>query len=104
MGGLCPALSALGPPHRRAAGLAQLCQVNGEPYRCGQRAALASSDLLGSRTVHCAQTDVYPWGRSLAECSVERQDPGAWMVEQGWAIAYRQYSGGTDPLSSDNEE
>jgi endonuclease YncB( thermonuclease family) len=71
----------------------QVCQIADEAYRCGQRAALVLSDHLGSRMVRCIQIDVDQWGRSVAKCSVGGQDIGARMVEKGWAVAYRRYSG-----------
>ena len=30
--------------------------------------------------------------RIIAKCTVAGEDMGAWMVSQGWALAYRRYS------------
>ena len=70
----------------------QTCQAMGERYRCGQRAALALDGFLGSQTVNCVQTETDRWTRVVARCSVRGIDLGKWMVEHGWAIAFRRYS------------
>ncbi|WP_222934249.1 thermonuclease family protein [Caulobacter sp. 17J80-11] len=72
---------------------AQTClNADGAAWRCGQRAALALSDRLGQRTVTCRPRDVDRYGRIVAACSVGGRDVGRWLVSQGWAVAYRQYS------------
>jgi endonuclease YncB( thermonuclease family) len=70
----------------------QLCERDGSPYRCGQRAALALADKIGRATVRCEQRDVDRYNRIVAVCSLGNVDLNASMVRQGWAIAYRQYS------------
>lgn len=64
----------------------------GSPWRCGQRAALALDDMLGARTVRCDRRGEDRYGRVLASCRVGDTDVNAWLVEQGWAVAYRRYS------------
>jgi endonuclease YncB( thermonuclease family) len=71
---------------------AQLCEAERKQYRCGQRAALALSDYLGARTVECRKESVDQWQRVVARCAVGTEDVGAYMVREGWAIAYRKYS------------
>ena len=70
----------------------QTCEVDNKPYRCGQKAALALSDLLGARDVRCERTGSDRYRRTLARCFLGDLDVGRWMVENGWAIAYRKYS------------
>src|SRR5438874_5398102 len=70
----------------------QLCEAVGSQYRCGQQAALALADQIGSKTVDCAPRDVDQYGRIVAVCSAGGEDLNAWMVRQGWALAYRHYS------------
>ena len=70
----------------------QICTLDGEPYRCGQRAALALADHLGQRTVRCEGNTRDRYGRAVATCHVGDQDLNAWMVAQGWALAFRRYS------------
>jgi endonuclease YncB( thermonuclease family) len=64
----------------------------GNEYRCGQRAALALADQIGSGPVSCEARDTDRYGRIVAVCSQRGIDLNAWMVEQGHALAYRQYS------------
>lgn len=72
--------------------MGQSCEAEGRSYRCGQRAALALDGLIGSRTVHCTGKARDRYRRLLARCRVGETSLNAWMVEQGWAIAYRRYS------------
>lgn len=62
------------------------------PWRCGQRAALALSDFIGRRPVSCIPKDTDRYGRTIAVCQVAGQDLNAWMVDNGWAVAYARYS------------
>jgi endonuclease YncB( thermonuclease family) len=70
----------------------QLCQANGTQYRCGQQAALALADHIGRQTVTCIGRDIDRYGRIVAVCTVAGADIGAWIVREGWALAYRRYS------------
>src|SRR6266404_783627 len=70
----------------------QLCEEAGAQYRCGQQASLALADQIGRQTVDCAPRDVDQYGRVVAVCSAAGEDLNAWMVRQGWALAYRHYS------------
>ena len=42
--------------------------------------------------VSCQQTDTDRYGRVVADCFVGRESLNNWMVREGWAVAYRQYS------------
>jgi hypothetical protein len=77
----------------------QPCTVKGLSVRCGQQAAKALSDKIDSRTLECQRRDVDRYGRIVATCAVAGEDIGAWMVEHGWALAYRYYS--TDYVSQE---
>jgi endonuclease YncB( thermonuclease family) len=71
----------------------QLCtRPSGQTWRCGQQAALALSDRIGRRSVSCVARDTDRYGRIIAVCSQDGVDLNAWMVAEGWAVAYRQYS------------
>ena len=71
---------------------AQLCYRDEQPWPCGRRAAFALADHIGSRAVSCEQRDLDRYGRIVAACLAGGEDLGAWMVRQGWALAYRRYS------------
>ncbi|TAA41486.1 thermonuclease family protein [Pseudoxanthomonas winnipegensis] len=77
----------------------QRCSRSGQEWPCGQRAALALSDWLGSRTVSCNPTGKDRYQRTLARCFAGTEDVQAWLVLNGWALAYRQYS--TDYVSAE---
>lgn len=70
----------------------QWCEASGKQYRCGQMSAFALSDLIASKVVHCVETSRDRWRRMVAVCTVGNVDIGAWLVQSGWAIAYRKYS------------
>lgn len=70
----------------------QTCQRGGQAWRCGQTAALALSDFIGRRTVSCQSRDTDRYGRTVAVCSVGGTDINRWLVAEGYALAYRQYS------------
>jgi endonuclease YncB( thermonuclease family) len=80
---------------------AQLCQnVDAKGYRCGQKAALALSDKIGTMNVSCEQRDVDRYQRIVAVCSLNGDDLNAWLVQEGYALAYRQY--GSDYISEED--
>jgi endonuclease YncB( thermonuclease family) len=70
----------------------QFCERDGKTYRCGQQAALALADRIGGATIACAPRDIDRYGRIVAVCRLGDLDLNAWMVRQGWAVAYRRYS------------
>ncbi|WP_316232852.1 thermonuclease family protein [Bradyrhizobium sp. SZCCHNPS2010] len=70
----------------------QTCVANDREYQCGLAATEALIQLIGSNTVDCEQTGTDRNGRAVARCMVNSTDVGAWMVEHGWAVAYRRYS------------
>jgi endonuclease YncB( thermonuclease family) len=72
---------------------AQTCRdAHGKDWRCGQRAALALAERLGSAPVRCEPLDRDAYGRTVARCSSSGVDINAWLVENGWAVAYRSFS------------
>ena len=71
----------------------QLCQDRaGKAYRCGQAAALALADRIGSTPVSCDPRDTDKYGRTIAVCRKGAEDLNGWLVARGHAIAYRRYS------------
>ncbi len=65
---------------------------SGMEWRCGAVARAALGRLLAGRTVECVGSGEDPFGRLIATCHVGGRDAGGWMVERGWAMAYREYS------------
>ena len=71
----------------------QSCQDSaGQPYRCGERATEALVRKIGQAAVACEARDVDRFGRVVAVCRLDGEDLSAWLVSQGWAIAYRRFS------------
>ena len=64
---------------------------DGRQWNCGRDAAMALSDEIGGRPLTCSVSGTYRYGRYVAVCTVSGADIGAWMVENGWAVAYRRY-------------
>jgi endonuclease YncB( thermonuclease family) len=71
---------------------AQTCTVQGKATPCGRRAAFALATKIGRQVVECRPKDEDRYGRVVAVCGVGGEDINAWMVAQGWALAYRYYS------------
>lgn len=70
----------------------QTCELNGQTYSCGVKATEALITLLGGQPVECTETGKDRNGRTVAQCRVGSIDIGTWMVEHGWAVAFRRYS------------
>jgi endonuclease YncB( thermonuclease family) len=71
----------------------QLClDANGQSWACGISARDELIKYSAGRDWDCdlASTDRY--GRSLGSCFVEGEDVSAWLVQQGWALAFVKYS------------
>jgi endonuclease YncB( thermonuclease family) len=67
----------------------QSCTRQGTTSRIGQAAALALADKIGSHVVECRPKDRDRFKRRVAVCFVGGEDINAWMVANGWALAYR---------------
>lgn len=70
----------------------QLCERGGKSYRCGQESALALADIIGRKPVSCDERDRDRYGRSVAVCRIGSLDLNGWLVRNGHATAYQQYS------------
>jgi endonuclease YncB( thermonuclease family) len=70
----------------------QTCEANGQTYACGHQAIEALIGLLGARPVKCTEKGKDRYQRIIGTCLVDSTDLGTWMVEHGWAVAYRKYS------------
>lgn len=70
----------------------QRCGAVGQEWACGQQAALALSEWIGGKTVSCKLHGADRYQRKLVRCTVDGQDMQAWLVSNGWAMAYRRYS------------
>ena len=72
--------------------LGQRCQAGGELWICGGLARLMLEERISGRMVACEKKDRDRYGRIVAVCRAGGENLNAWMVSEGWALAYRQYS------------
>ena len=70
----------------------QICTGYRKRIHCGKLARQALAEKIGSEAVTCIPTAQDRYGRVVAICSVAGEDLNAWMVREGWALAYRHYS------------
>lgn len=71
----------------------QSCVRDGVPWLCGQEAGKALREWIASATVSCIEQNRDRYGRSVSVCSMpDGSDVGEWLVSNGYAVAYRQYS------------
>jgi endonuclease YncB( thermonuclease family) len=70
--------------------LGQSCRdARGQPWPCGRMAAQELRRHVGGRQLRCEATRRDRYHRMVATCSLpDGSDLGAWMVRQGWALAY----------------
>jgi endonuclease YncB( thermonuclease family) len=75
---------------------AQKCESSIQTiYACGKQATEALRDLIKkmpTKKIECHYTDKDKYGRFLGECKIGDLNINMWLVENGWAVAYRQYS------------
>jgi endonuclease YncB( thermonuclease family) len=71
---------------------AQDCLAGGRLWRCGRHATRALRGRMADRSVACEEWDRDRYGRVVAVCRLGGTDLNAWMVSEGWALAYRRYS------------
>lgn len=70
----------------------QTCQKGGVSWACGKAATEQLSALVVGQQVDCRGAGVDQYGRMLAVCTAGSGQLNQTMVEQGWVVAYRQYS------------
>jgi endonuclease YncB( thermonuclease family) len=71
----------------------QLClDANRKPWTCGIEARDHLTAHIGNRQIDCTPTGLDTYGRTLARCTVVGENLNAWMVQQGWALAFVRYS------------
>jgi endonuclease YncB( thermonuclease family) len=71
----------------------QLCRGDDSlQYRCGAKAANDLDALIARRPVNCLPISLDRYGRTVATCSVGGEDLGDWLVRNGLALDWPQYS------------
>ena len=71
----------------------QIClDARGARWTCGIEARDRLVEHIGTRAIDCTPSGSDAYHRTLAVCSVAGEDLNAWMVRQGWALAFIKYS------------
>ena len=71
----------------------QLCRGEDSlQYRCGAQAANDLDAFIVKRPVSCLPISLDRYGRTVATCSVGGADLGDWLVRNGLALDWPQYS------------
>ncbi len=70
----------------------QMCLADERVWQCGKRATMALAGFIGDSPVRCEGQGTDRYGRTIATCYVRGDDIEAWLVRNGWALAYRRYS------------
>jgi endonuclease YncB( thermonuclease family) len=71
----------------------QLCRGDDSlQYRCGAKAANDLDAFIARRPVSCLPISLDRYGRTVATCSVGGADLGDWLVRNGLALDWPQYS------------
>jgi endonuclease YncB( thermonuclease family) len=73
----------------------QLCRGDdSKPYRCGAKAANELDVFVAERPIVCMPLSQDQYDRIVARCSVAGIDLGEWLVRNGLALDWPQYSKG----------
>ena len=76
--------------------LKQLCWIDDQPWSCGEAAGDYLRSIQGREGLFCIKVNEDRYQRDIVKCSVQTndgiKDVGSIMVEEGYALAYRQYS------------
>ena len=70
----------------------QTCTIKEKVWECGIESFLALKNIILEDEVKCEITDIDQYKRFIARCFVNKININQYMVQNGWAIAYRYYS------------
>jgi endonuclease YncB( thermonuclease family) len=71
----------------------QVClDADGNSSACGIEAKKQLEGHFGRRELTCKLTGTDLYGRSLGDCSAGFESISRWLVRNGWALAFRNYS------------
>jgi endonuclease YncB( thermonuclease family) len=63
-----------------------------QKYTCGIDARNQLAARIAGREVRCTSSGVDAYKRTLSTCTMAGENLNAWMVQEGWALAYLKYS------------
>lgn len=71
----------------------QRCKdASGKSYECGIVSTAALRNKIGHSSITCEGRKRDRYGRFLGVCYLNELDLNGWMVQNGYALAYRHYS------------
>ncbi len=70
----------------------QTCLINSKKWFCGKQSTQELKKIINNQIVECLVNDIDIYKRYIAICSVNSVNLNQWMVNNGWAVAYRYYS------------
>ena len=70
----------------------QTCKIDNEDWDCGKQSTIELKKLISNQKIECIINDIDRYNRYVAICTADEININQWMVESGWAIAYRYYS------------
>ena len=70
----------------------QTCTINKIIWECGLDSSQALESMISKKEVQCEIVDIDRYKRFVAKCFVKNINLNQYMVQNGWAVAYRYYS------------
>ena len=70
----------------------QTCTIEKIIWECGFESSLALESIISEKEVQCEIVDIDRYKRFVAKCFVKNINLNQYMVQNGWAVAYRYYS------------
>lgn len=71
----------------------QQCSKDGQDWPCGQEAKRQLEAMVSGQQLECRGVGKDTYGRILSLCSAAGVELNRSQVEQGWAVAFREFSG-----------
>ena len=78
----------------------QTCTINKIIWKCGFESSQALESIISEEEVRCEIVDTDQYRRFVAKCFVKNINLNQYMVQNGWAVAYRYYS--SDYINDEN--
>ncbi len=78
----------------------QTCIYQEIEFKCGEFSKNLLIEKISNQQVNCIRESKDQYGRTLAECFVGKESPSSYLVREGYAFVYRQYS---DKFIADEE-
>ena len=70
----------------------QTCTIDNKIWNCGTESSIALESFILGKDVYCEIIGVDQYKRFIGICFANKININQYMVQNGWAIAYRYYS------------